>query len=174
MEPRNIILCGFMGTGKTRTGRALAARLGWTFFDCDDEIERRAGVSISEIFRTQGEAGFRAVESAVARDCAALERHVIATGGGMVLNSENVAALRAAGTLVLLTATPETIWQRVRHATHRPLLKKADPQGEIRRLLEERAGVYDAIELKVATDGRESEQVVQALLAITGAQARQG
>lgn len=166
MTIRNIILAGFMGTGKTSVGRELARRLSWTFVDADDLIEQRAGRTIDRIFEEQGEAGFRRIEAEVARDLVALERHVIATGGGMVVSPANREALERAGSLVLLTATPETIWRRVRSHSHRPLLAVADPQARIRELLEERRPAYEQIALKVATDGLPIDRIADAILQV--------
>src|SRR5687768_14746339 len=114
--PRNIILAGFMGTGKTTVGRVLAARLGWKFMDTERLIEERAACSVPEIFEKQGEDTFRQLERAVAEELKNLKKHVIATGGGMVVDAQNRMALEEAGLLVLLTARAETIYERVSRA----------------------------------------------------------
>ena len=158
---RNVILTGFMGTGKSTVGRRLASQLGWTFCDTDPMIEERAGKSIPRIFAEDGEAAFRAIETEVARGLAALEHCVIATGGGIVVTAGNLELLEAAGRVILLEASPEEIWRRVGGSDHRPLLAHPDPQGEIVRLLGQRAGAYGRIRTKINTDGRTAGQIVQ-------------
>jgi shikimate kinase len=167
-QPRNIVLAGFMGTGKTAVGRELARCLGWTFADADALIEARAGKPIARVFAEDGEAAFRAVEAEVARDLAARERHVIATGGGMVVDQANRQALEAAGALVLLTATPETIWRRVGRHRHRPLLDVPDPQARIRELLAARREAYAKIPMQLATDDRPIRAIAEEILVKLG------
>jgi 3-dehydroquinate synthase len=153
-----------MGTGKTAVGRLLARQLGWTFIDTDDLIEQRAGKSITAIFAEDGEPAFRAIEAAVAGELAGLTGHVVATGGGLVLREENLRACERAGAVVLLEASPEQIWRRVKHHTHRPLLQKSDPRGEIERLLDQRREAYGRIALRVGTDTLRAEEVAGAIL----------
>lgn len=160
---RNLILTGFMGTGKSTIGRRLARQLGWTFCDTDAMIEERAGKPIPRIFAEDGEAAFRRIETEVARGLAELERHVIATGGGIVVGEGNLELLESAGRVVLLEATPEAIWRRVRHSSHRPLLAKPDPLGEIKLLLKQRAPAYGRIRIKIDA-GRTVPQVVRSIL----------
>jgi shikimate kinase/3-dehydroquinate synthase len=160
-EALNIILTGFMGVGKSAVGRRLADALGWKLLDTDELIESRAGKAISRIFAEEGEAAFRLMEAEVARELIGLDRQVIATGGGMIVAQTNLRALEAAGAVVQLEASPETIWERVRQATHRPLLDKPDPQGEIQRLLAARAEAYGRVRIKIQTDGKTPEQIVE-------------
>lgn len=164
LNVRNIILTGFMGTGKSTVGRLLAQRLGWQFLDTDDLIEQYARKTISRIFADDGEPAFRALESRVAREVAQLDHHVIATGGGIVLAEPNLRALESAGAVVLLEARPETIFQRVRHETHRPLLAKPDPRREIDVLLEARRDAYDRIQHHISTEDKTPEQVADDLI----------
>lgn len=166
---RNIILTGFMGTGKSTVGRRLAQRLGWKSIDTDEMIERQAGKTIAKIFEEDGETAFREIESQVARSLEQLEGYVIATGGGLVLRPENLAALERAGRVVLLDATAETIYERTKRHSHRPLLRGPDPLGNIRRLLEERRPAYGRIGLRVTTDRRGHENVVEQILAVVTA-----
>lgn len=161
---RNIILTGFMGTGKSTVGRRLAQRLGWRCIDTDDLIVREAGKSISQIFVEDGEPFFRDLESKIARGLDNYIHYVIATGGGLVLRPENMAALERAGRVVLLEASAETIYERTKRHSHRPLLQGPDPRGNIQRLLDERREAYGRIGLRVATDGRSHEQVIDAIL----------
>lgn len=162
--PPNIILTGFMGTGKSTVGRRLAQRLGWRFVDTDDLIERTAGKTISRIFAEDGEPFFRELESKIAKSLAQYSHYVIATGGGLVLRPENIAALEQAGRCVLLDASAETIYERTKRHSHRPLLQGPDPRGNIQNLLDQRRDAYGRIRLRIATDGRSHEQVVEAIL----------
>lgn len=161
---RNIVLLGFMGTGKSRVAGLLAGQLGWRQVDTDDEIERRAGLPIPEIFARHGEPWFRKLEHEVVRDLAAGQRLVIATGGGVVLNPENLRVLGASGVLVCLLADPEVIWERVRQETHRPLLAGGNPQQRIRDLLAKRRPLYTAIPLQVDTSHLTPESVAGRVL----------
>jgi shikimate kinase len=163
---QNIVLFGFMGTGKTCVGRAVAERLGMTYVDLDDLIEAREGMTISEIFATEGEPHFRRVETEVAAEAAQLRRHVIATGGGVVLNEANVRALERTGVGICLGATVEAIYERVRHETHRPLLAVNNPPEKIRALLEYRAPFYAKVSHQLDTTGKPVEAVVDEVVAI--------
>jgi len=163
-RPRNIILTGFMGTGKSSIGRRLARRLAWRFVDTDNLIEERAGQPIAAIFAEAGEAAFRAIEREVAHDVGSLRRHVVATGGGMVVDPENLELLEQAGLVILLEATVETIWERTRGRKHRPLLNNDDPRGTIERLLAARRAAYERVAHRLATDGRTPDEVVAEIL----------
>lgn len=152
----NIFLVGMMGAGKTTVGRLLAKHLGKAFHDSDHEIERRTGVNIPLIFEIEGEAGFRARESAVIDELAKLDDIVLATGGGAVLSPHNRETLAAAGTVVYLRATPEELWARTRHDRNRPLLQTADPQAKLRDLFQQRDPLYREIADLVMDTGRQS------------------
>lgn len=164
--PRNLALAGFMGTGKSATGRVLADRLHLPFIDMDAEIERREGRAIPEIFRDAGEAHFRALERALVRELASAPGRVIACGGGVVVNPDNLADLERSGLVVCLEASAETIHERVRHDTHRPLLQAPDPAARIRELLDQRRPFYEAVRHRIQTDGRTPEQVADLILAL--------
>ncbi len=151
MNPVNVILVGPPGAGKTSVGRALAARLGWPFVDVDTEIVAQAGKPIAQIFRDDGEAVFRKYERDQIVSLAARRGHVIAPGGGALLNPENRAALERSGVLVCLRATPEVLLGRVA-GSDRPLLQ-GDPGARLRALLAERAPLYDSIAEQVDTTG---------------------
>ncbi len=141
----NIILTGFMGTGKTAVGREVAVRTGRPFVDLDDLIVQRAGKSIPEIFAQDGEPAFRALEAAICGEMAAPAGLVIATGGGAVVNPANREALAAGGTVICLEADLATILQRVGHGDDRPMLSSPDRVERIRELLATRAGSYAAL-----------------------------
>ena len=163
---RNIVLFGFMGTGKTRVGRAVAERLGMTYADLDDLIEAREGTTISEIFAKKGEPYFRKIEAEVAAEAAKLDRHVIATGGGVVLNEANIRALEESGVGICLNATPEAIFGRVKHETHRPLVAVEKPLARIRELLAYRAPFYAKVGHQIETTGKTVDAVVEEVVAI--------
>jgi len=147
----NIILTGFMGTGKTSVGREVAGRLGRPFVDLDDLIVARAGKSIPAIFAQDGEPAFRALEAALCREMAEPTGIVLAVGGGAVVDPANRQALAAGGTLICLDATPEAILSRVGHDDNRPMLAAPDRLARIRELLDRRAAAYDAIPIHLDT-----------------------
>lgn len=161
---RNLALIGFMGTGKTTIGHWLAAQLRFQFVDTDHLIEVAAGRSIADIFPTAGEAVFRELEQRVVRELASRDRTVIATGGGLACFHDNLASLKTHALVVCLWASPETIYERVRHHSHRPLLNGPDPLGKIRTLLAEREQYYRQADLLIATDGRTARELVQHIL----------
>jgi shikimate kinase len=143
-DGRNIVLTGFMGTGKTTVGRLLAARLGYEFVDTDEAIVERHG-EIADIFRTRGEEAFRQIERQLAAELASRERLVISTGGRMMLDPDNVAALGRNGRIFCLVATADEVFDRISNDAsnrERPLLSVADPRQRIVELLAERSPAY--------------------------------
>jgi shikimate kinase len=156
---RNIVLVGFMGTGKTSVGHALAAELDLTFVDMDAMIEAREARPISEIFATDGETYFRTVERQVAQELAARDGLIIGTGGGVVLDPQNISDFSASGLVVCLQASPETILDRVAHDTTRPLLAGDDKLQSILAILSTRQHLYAALPHQIDTNGRSIEQV---------------
>jgi shikimate kinase len=140
----NLILVGFMGSGKSSIGRLAAHRLRFQFVDTDSLIVDRAGMEISDIFEKSGEAHFRDLESRALESLQPLNRCVIATGGGAVLREENRALLQSLGFVVLLTAENEVLFQRVARNSKRPLLQSTDPQETIAELLVKRQPAYEA------------------------------
>ncbi len=161
----NIILTGFMGTGKTAVGQALATVLQRTFVDLDDVIEARAGCSISELFARQGEAAFRRREQEACREVARRRSLVIATGGGTIIQPGNEEILRQTGCLICLTASPARILERVGSDTHRPLLESATASRaeRIATLLAARAPIYDAVRWQIDTTDLAIPDVVAAI-----------
>lgn len=138
----NIILTGFMGTGKTTVGQLLAQRLQRPFVDTDALIVERDCRSIAQIFAEDGEAAFRAWERRVALELAQQQELVIATGGRLMLDEDNAEALEASGQVFCLTAVPETILARVQDDSKRPLLNVPNPAERIAQLLEIRREGY--------------------------------
>ena len=157
---RNVALIGFMGTGKTCAGRALAAQLGFEFADTDHLIEMRAGRSIAQIFEQAGEAVFRGIERQVVTELSGMDRAVIATGGGLGANPDNLASLKTHALVVCLWASLEVIWERVRAQSHRPLLQTPDPLARIRELLAAREPFYRQADVLISTDFRSVKEVV--------------
>jgi shikimate kinase len=154
--PGNVYLVGLMGAGKTSVGRYLAKRLGKTFYDSDHEIERRTGVKIPVIFDIEGEAGFRARESAVLGELTLLQDIVLATGGGAVINAQNRKELKEHGTVVYLRASPADLLQRTRNDRNRPLLQTADPHAKLEQLYLERDPLYREIAAVIEDTGNQS------------------
>ena len=164
----NIVLVGYMGSGKTTVGKTLAEKLEMDFLDTDLEIEREQGCSIREIFEEKGEQGFRDIETALLKKLSGnAVNTVIATGGGIVLREENRKLLKKTGKVVLLSASEETTFQRVKNDTGRPLLDSAGAEelkNKIHRMLESRAAAYRAAaDCVVETDGRTAEEIAEHL-----------
>ena len=171
---RNLVLVGFMGTGKSTVGRATARVLGRPFADSDAETEARAGCTVAELFARLGEAGFRSLERAVVADLASRRGWVLATGGGALANPGSLEALRANGVLLALSARPEVILRRVGGAaagSRRPLLAGPDPLGRIASLLEERAAVYGQADLQLDTSGCGRGAAVETVLRLVAERA---
>lgn len=161
---RNIILCGFMATGKSSVGKQLASLMHYDFVDMDTEIEKETGLSIPEIFSTRGEQEFRALESEMVKTLATQKSYVIATGGGTIVNPENLKALKRNGILVALTADPETILSRVGSGEDRPMLSGGDKADRIAVLMQERAHVYAQADITIDTAALSIEEVAQSIL----------
>jgi shikimate kinase len=167
VSERHLVLVGLMGAGKTSVGRRCAARLERPFVDTDELVESVAGMSVAELFESQGEEPFRALErTAVADVAASPEPIVIACGGGAVLDAENRRALRATGLVVWLRASPEVLSGRVdRQPDARPLLRGAPPAATLERLAVLRADAYEAAaHVVVDTDDRSEDAVADAVL----------
>lgn len=152
----NLFLVGLMGAGKTSVGRLLAKRLNKTFHDCDHEIERRTGVKIPVIFDIEGETGFRARESAVLVELAALHDIVLATGGGAVVREENRRVLVQNGTVVYLRAALEDLCQRTQHDHSRPLLQTGDRRAKLEQLFIQRDPLYREVATLIVDTGKQS------------------
>jgi shikimate kinase len=162
----NVALYGFMGVGKSTVGRALSERLGYGFVDMDEVIERRTGMRIKEIFTTRGEEVFRALEKTVAKELADRDRHVIACGGGAILDQENAEALSRSSVLVLLTASIEEIVERTQGSDERPLLNVEDARAEAEALLRNRMPRYlEAADLVIDTTEASPTQLAAEMVA---------
>lgn len=160
----NIVLCGFMGCGKTTVGNALKKATGFPLYDTDLEIEHSEGRSISDIFSTFGEPYFRATEQKVIKELSLKNNIIIATGGGAVMNSENAKTLKSTGLVVFLDVTAETVIKRLKDDTTRPLLMREDKETAVRELLESRRPVYEAVcDIKIDANG-DAEEIVAEML----------
>jgi shikimate kinase len=166
MSGKNIVLTGFMGTGKSTVGRMLAKRLKYDFVDTDTLIESRQNRSVAEIFEQSGEPVFRVLEKEVAAELSAKESLVISTGGKMLLDSDNLRELRRNGRVFCLVADSEEIIHRLlrSHARDkRPLLASPDPERAIRDLLQQREVAYRQFE-QIDTTGKSPNQICRILL----------
>jgi shikimate kinase len=162
---RNVVLIGFMGTGKSSVGRELARRWGFRFLDTDSIIRHQYGKSIPEIFSVFGEPFFRDQEFATLTKLLQCHRSVIATGGGIVIQPRNVALLSELGFTIWLKADQTTILERVSRNRNRPLLQTADPEGTIARLLAERAPLYgSAADLVIDSAGLTHHEVAERVI----------
>lgn len=141
----NIILIGFMGSGKTSVGIRLSYQLKRTMIDTDKWIEQKQKKTVSEIFAQSGEEAFRRMETDCLKELIRIsDKQIISVGGGLPVREENHALLKELGTVFYLHVTPETVYERLKTDTTRPLLQVEDPEERIRILLEERAPVYEA------------------------------
>jgi shikimate kinase len=161
---RNIILVGFMGTGKTVVGEALARRLGWRFVDMDEEIIRETGLTIPKIFDNRGEPFFRSLEKKALRDYCRGREQVIAAGGGAICDPDNLAMMREAADVVCLTAPEAVLAERLQGDRSRPLLSGPDREKAIAELLEARAVHYRKADLTVDTSGATPDEVAWEIL----------
>jgi len=163
----NVVLIGYRGTGKSTVGKMLAERLGRSMVSTDEEIMKRTGQNIPEIVAEHGWDYFRDLESQVCQELAGRDGLVIDTGGGAILRSQNVELLKKTGTLFWLTATVDTIIQRIGRDTQRPSLTGTKSfVDEVREVLRERTPKYEAAaDHQIATDGRSIVEIADTILA---------
>ena len=165
LSKTNVFLIGPMGSGKTAVGRYLSRLLDLTFYDSDSEIERRTGVDIPFIFEKEGEAGFRQREREAIEILTAMDRIVLATGGGAVLLPENRRHLAERGRVVYLETSVAQQAERVKQGRNRPLLSNVDTSTKLEQLMEERTPLYGEIaDVVVSTDGRKVRSVAEDIL----------
>jgi len=163
---KNIIITGFMGTGKSVVAQQLACKLKMEFIDMDRIIEERQGTSIADIFARYGEKYFRAQENKLVKELSQKENVVIATGGGTLLSSDNARILDQRGQMICLYADSQTIYNRVKRKNNRPLLKGENLLSEINRLLEERKKIYDNIKWKIDTTNLNIQEVTDKIISL--------
>jgi shikimate kinase len=165
----NVYLVGMMGAGKTTLGKALAQKTGLEFIDTDRVVVERTGVPVATIFEFEGEPGFRRREAAVLAELAGRSGCVVATGGGAILAEENRRAMRGSGTVIYLRARVESLWERTRHDSARPLLATADPKGTLATLLAERDALYrEAAHIVVDTGSQSAASLAARVLSALG------
>lgn len=159
----NIILIGFMGCGKSSVGIRLSYRLRRTIIDTDQWIEQKQKKTVSEIFEESGEEAFRCMETECLRELIkTARRQIISAGGGLPMRKENHALLKELGRVFYLKVTPETVYERVKSDTTRPLLQVEDPMERIRTLMEKRAPVYEACaDVIVEVSGKSFEEIIE-------------
>lgn len=159
----NIILTGFMGCGKTSVGIRLSYQLRRAFLDTDKMIERAQGKEIAEIFAAVGEVGFRDMETQLLRDMIGTEQgKIISTGGGLPVRAENRKLLKKLGTVIYLKLKPETVYERLKEDSKRPLLQCADPLQRIRTLMAEREAAYaDAADITLMVDTKDFDTIIK-------------
>ncbi|MHC4249281.1 MAG: shikimate kinase [Planctomycetota bacterium] len=169
MSVNRVVLIGLRCSGKTTVGRAVAARLGWDFVDADEELVKRAGRTIAEIFATDGEPVFRKLEKETLADLCGRERVVIATGGGAVLDPENVRVMREGALVAHLDAPTDVLWKRMQTdpatGEQRPALTDLDGKAEMEAVARERAALYGAARhLRIDTDELDAEAAARAIV----------
>lgn len=167
----NIYLTGFMATGKTTVGKALAERLEKSYIDTDEEIVRENEREISDIFEHEGEEAFREMESEVIERLSLYEKQglsfVVSLGGGAIKSEKNISFMKDSGVVILLYSSPETIYERTKDDENRPLLKDRHSVEGIRELMEERQALYDkAKDFKVDTNSGDIEKIVEEIIAL--------
>lgn len=161
----NIFLIGFMGCGKSTVSAYMAKEYGMDVVEMDEEIVNREKMSIPEIFESKGEAYFRDAESKLLQDLEKQDNKVVSCGGGAILRKENVELMKKSGTIVFLTAEPETILERVKDDDNRPLLKGNKNIEYIKELLEKRYPQYEiAADLVIKTDKKEVKDICKEIL----------
>jgi shikimate kinase len=161
---KNIVLTGFMGSGKTAVGKELAHILGMKLIDVDTEIEKSEQITINEIFSQFGEPRFREIETAMIRKIAAGKNLIISTGGGAVLKQENMDTLHENGVIVCLMASPETILTRTSTSDDRPLLKVENPLEKINQLLTFRKSFYEMADIMIDTENKTPLQIAEEII----------
>lgn len=157
---KNIFLIGFMGSGKSTVAACLSENYGMDIIEMDQEIVEKEGMSISDIFATKGEPYFRDVETNLLIEIQSQENKVVSCGGGVVLREQNVTEMKKSGQIVLLTAKPETILERVKDDDSRPLLQGNKNVAFISDMMEKRRPKYEsAADLVIQTDGKSAEEI---------------
>lgn len=173
MNMGNIYLVGFMGTGKTSVGKELARSKKWNFIDLDDLIELRQGRSIQDIFSKEGEPYFRRLEKRTLKDVAKEKKFVVACGGGIVIDEENIRIMKETGIIICLSGSPEVILQRTKKFTHRPLLNVDDPKKQIELLLKMRSPFYAKADRIIDTSKLSVKETANKILKILSRKAKE-
>ncbi|MEE8359773.1 MAG: shikimate kinase [Candidatus Omnitrophota bacterium] len=163
---KNIALVGFMGTGKSVIAKRISRRLKMKYVSTDSIIEAKEKRPINEIFTKDGEPYFRIVEREAVREVSAMENCVVAAGGGVVLNEDNMADLRKGGIIVCLNASAKDVYERTKSYANRPLLNVPDPLAKIKELMDKRELYYKKADYQVETSSKTVDEVVDEVIAI--------
>ena len=162
---RSIFLIGFMGAGKSTIARALQRELGVPLIEMDERIVKEQGMSINDIFAQYGEDHFRDIESQLIVDIGKEEPSIVSCGGGVVVRPQNTQNMKEIGRIVFLKATPETIYERVKNSTDRPILNGHMNVEYIAELMEKRRALYEAAaDITIQTDGKTREQICEEII----------
>ena len=162
---RSIFLIGFMGAGKSTIARALQRELGFPLIEMDERIVKEQGMSINDIFAQYGEDHFRDIESQLIVDIGKEEPSIVSCGGGVVVRPQNTQNMKEIGRIVFLKATPETIYERVKNSTDRPILNGHMNVEYIAELMEKRRALYEeAADITIQTDGKTRDQICQEII----------
>lgn len=161
---KNIVLTGFMGTGKTVVSKIISKKLGYKLIDIDSIIEKEQNMTITDIFKHFGETKFREIESDVIKRISDIENAVISTGGGAVLKEENLNNLKKRGIIFCLSATPETILKRTINNNTRPLLQVENPLEKIKELLNIRRPFYEKADFIIDTENRSPFEIADEII----------
>jgi len=164
MIMRNIILTGFMGTGKSTLGKHLAARMGYRFRDLDEMIVVHENMSVNEIFKQKGEPYFRALETSLIRCISEDQGIVLSTGGGAVISPENRSMLRKMGMVVNLCASPAALLERLSGENERPLLRGGKDTATVVRMLQERETCYADADIRIDTTDKKMEDIADEIM----------
>lgn len=165
----HVILVGLPGVGKTTIGRAAAKHLGRRFLDFDQEIERRAGLDVREIFRLKGEEHFRELEFALTKELSSTSGMILSPGGGWITQPRSVELLRAAGRIIYLRASPEAVARRLRRVETRPLLAGRDPVVALTELYERRRALYETADVVLDTEKLARQQLIAKVVELASA-----
>jgi shikimate kinase len=171
----NVVITGFMGTGKSTVGRKVAEALGAVFIDLDTVIEKNAGQPVKILFSSRGEAAFRKMESEAVAEAVKADRTVIATGGGTLLDPASRERLqRNNNILVCLTATVGTLLERIKNDADRPLLQGEALPDRLKRIMKERESIYGSCPVQISTDGRSVDEIAGEIIQHVGKRWRDG
>lgn len=166
MTSKNIVLVGFMGSGKSMISKLLGKRLGRKVISTDEVIIKKAGVPINQIFKDKGEAYFRQLEKDVVTEVSKESGCIIDCGGGVIINESNIESLKKAGVLFYLEASADFLYEQIKISGKRPLLDVDDPKAKIEELLKERLSFYLKADYTVASEGQSIERVSEEIASI--------
>ena len=162
----NIVLIGFMCSGKTTIGRILAKKINYTFIDTDHHISKNENLTVGEIFDTKGEEYFRKLETQTVKEFSkSLKGTILSTGGGLPIREENVPFLKEIGRVIFLKASKETVISRLNPKVERPLLLESNPEEKIENLLNQRNPIYEKVaDIEIDTNNKSMESIVEEII----------